>query len=150
MRLYLAGPMRGYPEFNQHAFNDTAKILESMGHQPFNPAKADRDAGHNWDGASGTSGELQDAQYNLNASLLDDLTYIAEQAHGVVVLDGWQNSKGATAECALAVALDIPLYRLCDGSLVYVDATPKWVVPEHAQALPVPIPGQLEMSAATA
>lgn len=42
MRVYLAGPMRGLPQFNFPAFDAGAATLEALGHEVFNPADRDR------------------------------------------------------------------------------------------------------------
>lgn len=41
MILYLAGPMRGIPEFNFPAFMSAAADLRAQGHIVFNPAERD-------------------------------------------------------------------------------------------------------------
>ena len=39
MNIYVAGPMRGYPEFNFPSFHAAAAQLRAAGHTVFNPAE---------------------------------------------------------------------------------------------------------------
>ena len=49
MRVYIAGPMRGYPKFNHPAFDKAEEVLKSMGYTPVNPARLDRDSDLNYE-----------------------------------------------------------------------------------------------------
>ena len=39
MRVYIAGPMRGYPDFNKAAFDAAELLLKEIGHDPVNPSR---------------------------------------------------------------------------------------------------------------
>ena len=101
MRLYLAGPMRGYPEFNFPAFHQGAALLRAAGHEVFNPAEHTEENG--LDGS-----ELAGLRVLLGA----DLAWITGHAEAVVVLPGWEKSLGATAETATARALGLPVWEI--------------------------------------
>jgi uncharacterized protein DUF4406 len=110
MKVYLAGPMRGYPNFNFPAFDYAAAKLRAEGHEVFSPAERDRQ--HH--GASleenPTGDEVLAAEkdgFSLRKALGDDTAWICSDADAVVLLPGWENSKGAIAEAALARALGI-------------------------------------------
>ena len=45
--------------------------------------------------------------FNLREALADDCEYICRNATAIALLPGWENSKGARAEHALAVALGL-------------------------------------------
>ena len=108
MKVYLAGPMRGIPEFNFPAFFAAAAKLRAEGHSVFNPAERDA-ASHGdkvWKG--NMTGDLKEANkqgFNLREALRDDTHYICMEADAIALLPGWEKSSGATAERALGVAL---------------------------------------------
>lgn len=114
MKIYIAGPMQGIPEFNYPLFNMVALEMRDQGHTVFNPAEKDTEV-HGYDIAKGNStGCIKQATelhgFDLRRALRDDLCWIAEQADGIVLLPGWENSKGAGAEWALAKALGLKFY----------------------------------------
>lgn len=117
MRVYLAGPMRGIPEFNFPAFNAAAKFLREQGHEVFNPAERDieRHGGVNIAAGNMTGDESIAAKehgFDLRVALGEDLAYICGKADAVALLPGWQNSKGARAERATADALGLQILAL--------------------------------------
>lgn len=111
MKLYVAGPMRGRPQFNFPAFDAAAAQLRGLGHYVFNPAEVDRvtygddlaDAAHNGDETTVAASH----GFDLRRALGGDLAFIAGEADGVAVLPGWRDSKGARAEVATALALGL-------------------------------------------
>jgi len=111
MKYYLAGPMRGIPEFNFPAFNAAAEKLRAEGHFVFNPAERDNER-HGTDISKGnaTGCEVKaaaDHGFNLREALGDDLAFICREADAIALLPGWEKSKGANAERATAVALGL-------------------------------------------
>lgn len=110
MKLYVAGPMRGIPNFNFPAFENAAVKLRVLGHEVFSPAEKDIERFGDTVSASAT-GDLDDIKgsgFKLRETLLIDLAWIADNADAVVVLPGWEKSRGATAEVSLARAIDLP------------------------------------------
>ena len=112
MRVYVAGPMRGYPEFNFPAFLDAAKRLRKAGHSVFCPAERDLQVGFRPLGMSGTDADMDGAGFDLCAALGADLAWITASADAVIVLPGWEQSAGAQAEVATARALSLPVQAL--------------------------------------
>lgn len=108
-KVYLAGPMRGIPEFNFPAFTRAAAALRAQGVEVFDPAANDLNAGFDPTGMTGRE-DLSDAGFSLRQALAVDLAWIAECAEQVVVLPGWEQSRGAQAETATARALGVPIY----------------------------------------
>lgn len=116
MKLYLAGPMRGIPEFNYPAFHAGAAKLRAEGHTVFSPAEHDlvvygKDISK---GNANGSAEVAAAEhgFDIRKALRDDLAWICTEADGVALLPGWENSKGAQAERATAVALGLQVLEL--------------------------------------
>ena len=117
MKIYLAGPMRGIPEFNFPAFNSAAKALREQGHEVFNPAERDIERHGGVDISKGNAAGCEataTAQhgFNLREALCDDLTFICKEADAIALLPGWENSKGASAELATAYALGLEIHYL--------------------------------------
>jgi hypothetical protein len=115
MKVYLAGPMTGYPNLNFPAFDRFAARLRAVGYTVFNPAEKDRERdGVDWGQAvpSGDRVALVKAGFNPRVAILDDLTWIAKEADAVALMPGWEKSKGAQAEYALAVFLGLELIFL--------------------------------------
>jgi hypothetical protein len=116
MRIYLAGKMSGVPEFNFPAFHAAAAKLRADGHEVFNPAERDIER-HGVDISKGneTGSVLLAAVahgFNLRVALGEDLAWICEHADAVYLLPGWETSKGATAERAVALALGLFVVEL--------------------------------------
>lgn len=89
MKVYVSGPMTGYPGWNIPAFNAAAFRLRQLGHDVLNPA----------DGGADNTGKKTWADY-----LREDIVLVA-QADAVAVLPGWQESRGAALEVHIAHAL---------------------------------------------
>lgn len=116
MKIYVAGPMRGKPDFNFPAFDKASRFLRRLGHTVFNPADRDR-AAHGPDIGKSLDGDLGDAVqkgFNLREALAADMKFIAEEADAIWMLEGWETSLGARAEHALATALNLRIFYDCD------------------------------------
>lgn len=113
MKLYLAGPMRGIPEFNFPKFFALAEMVEGMGHDVFNPAHEDMKAGFQPAGLTGDE-DLAELGFDLSGAYMRDLMFICNSAEGVMVMPGWHRSRGAVAEVAVARSLDLKVLALVD------------------------------------
>lgn len=94
MKLYIAGPMTGRPDFNYPAFYAAADQLRAIGHEPINPARQRPGVPHQ--GATWLD--------YMRHSLRD----IAD-CDGIATLLGHHNSRGARIECDLAARLGLPV-----------------------------------------
>lgn len=104
MFLYLAGPMRGYPNGNKAVFEMAAAQLRNQGHYVFNPAE--NKAPVNADGMK------------LRMSMATDTSWICLVAEAVALLPGWRESLGALAEYHLAKSIGIGTYEIVDQDLL--------------------------------
>ena len=116
MKIYLAGPMRGIPNFNFPMFDRAAERLRSQGYEVFSPADHDRELnGQEIEDQNPEGDEDLAAKRNgfsIRKALQVDLTWICRHADAVALLPGWENSTGATAERATAIALGLSLIIL--------------------------------------
>ncbi len=114
MKVYIAGPMKGKPEFNFPLFNAVAYEFRSQGHEVFNPAENDKcSQGMEPDKLvpSGCVKELEAKHgFSRRRALGEDLHWIALNADAIVMLPDWEHSTGAYAEWALAKALGLKFY----------------------------------------
>lgn len=114
-KVYIAGPMRGYPAFNFPAFHAAAAKLRAEGWEVFNPAEKDEERYGADFAASYPTGDIQaatDAGFSLRDALAADLSWICKHADAIALLPGWENSRGACAERATAVALGLRIILL--------------------------------------
>lgn len=110
LKIYIAGPMSGLPNFNFPAFYAAQALLERHGHECFNPAERDKERHGGIDISLGNeTGSHEHAitnhGFSLREALRDDTHYICTTANCIAMLPGWEGSKGARAEHALAHAL---------------------------------------------
>lgn len=114
MKIYLAGPMRGYPQFNFPAFFTAAEKLRKEGHTVFNPAEKDveKHGDKIWKTSKGSLKEAEKKGFSLRQALGADLAWICKSADAVALLPGWRKSKGACAEHATAEALGLEIIYL--------------------------------------
>lgn len=114
---YIAGPMRAIPEFNFPAFFAAEAALHEAGWLTINPARHDvDDTGFDPKGMTGNE-DLAEFGFDLAEALSWDLEQIAKNADAVVLLPGWERSKGARAEVALAEALGKRVCTLAEATL---------------------------------
>lgn len=96
-KVYIAGPMTGYPELNYPAFLETAAKLRARGFEVVSPA------------------ELNPITEGYLAAMKKDILALIDCDH-ILMMDGWEKSKGATLEHHIATVLDIPLITLDEPS----------------------------------
>lgn len=87
LKIYIAGPMTGYPDYNRAAFNAKASELMAEGHIVLNPAVL--------------PGGLCQSEY------MDICLAMVRSADAIYLLNRWEESIGARAEHALAEKLGL-------------------------------------------
>ena len=93
MKIYIAGPMTGQPDLNYPAFDAAEIYLLRLKHAPFNPASIGRHFPNDtWE-----------------QHLRRDIAALCG-CEAIVLLAGWQNSRGAKLEFRTAADLGLEIY----------------------------------------
>lgn len=111
-KIYVAGPMRGIPDFNFPAFYKAEADLLREGWDVFNPARSDDEVG-SVPAEIQKTGDIDlaaQAGFSLRHALARDTEWIALHADAIYMLKGWEKSAGANAEWALAKALGLEIH----------------------------------------
>lgn len=115
MRWYLAGPMSGIPQFNFPMFQAAAKELREHGYDIVSPAELD-DPETYANAMASPDGDAAKQGRSWGDFLARDVKIVADQVQGVIVLPGWQTSRGARLEVFVA--------QLCKHQLCVYIARP--------------------------
>ena len=104
MKIYLAGPMTGFPNYNFPAFFDAEEKLKEQGYEVINPARLDSEAGYD----PTHPDFVMDEAFLVGAAKRDLMGVIDTDA--IALLPEWEGSKGANAELAVARWLGKKVY----------------------------------------
>jgi Domain of unknown function (DUF4406) len=99
--VYLAGPMRGYVNFNFPAFATAAYELRTRGWEVVSPAEHDIAQG-----LDPSNPDLEAQGFDVTEAFRWDVQSILD-VDAVYFLRGWEASQGATTEHCLAVMLGL-------------------------------------------
>ena len=108
--IYVCGPMISHPDdFNFPAFFKASEELEKQGYEAINPASIDEAAGFPLERLK----QLSPAEFQefLKGAVKRDLDAI-QTCQAIAMLPGWESSKGATAELAVAKWLGLDVIYL--------------------------------------
>lgn len=120
MKLYIAGPMSGLPEFNYPEFHRVARNLRRSGFEVLSPAENDFPTGTSWE------------------TYMKDGINKMMQADGVAMLGGWNKSRGATVEYNLALELGLPVAYYLDWAY-WGETLPKmWIFTDPVKVPLIP------------
>ena len=93
-RVYVCGPMTGLPEYNYPAFHSAAHELRARGFDVNNPAENEPPECGTWEGY-------------LRIALAQVVS-----CDGLVLLPGWESSRGARLEHFVAIELQLKIYKI--------------------------------------
>lgn len=94
MRVYISGPMTGYPDFNYPEFHRVADDWRKLGHDVFCPAE-------NFKGST---------DYPWEFYMKEDLRLVMH-CDAIVLLAGWDRSRGALMEALVAMTCGLTLFN---------------------------------------
>ena len=92
IKTYISGPVTGKPDFNRPAFEAAEKWLWLNGYEPVNPLNV----------------LPYDPQYKWEDYMRADLRAMLD-CEGIMILPGWEDSKGAVCEVSVAVDLGMDI-----------------------------------------
>jgi len=101
--IYIAGKMTGLPKFNFPAFYEAEEHLLAEGWKVFNPARIDNENGFD------ETVERALTPEELKGFAAQDLDILVRDVNAIYLLRGWQDSKGARAERAVAEWLGLQI-----------------------------------------
>lgn len=117
MKIYVAGPMTGLPEFNYPAFIEAARMLRELGYEVYNPVDTN------------DNNPNPEVVPSWEWYMREGLKMVLE-CDGIALLPGWATSRGAMLERHVAESLKMeirPLHEwlkmpvvepVCDGEKV--------------------------------
>ena len=109
MKVYLAGPMRGLPGWNFDAFDAAEQRWRQAGHHVFSPATIARALGYTWGQTAPVEPGTPEGNCHLRHVLQSDISCLMH-SDSIALLPGWENSRGATVEVAVAQFLGLPFF----------------------------------------
>ena len=105
-KVYIAGPMTGKHDFNYPAFDRLSLEWEHRGWAVINPANS-----------FNRNQNLTHGEY-IRAAI-----HLILQADALALMVGWEDSRGAKLEAAIAQTLGLPVYQAEDCRPIVMDAT---------------------------
>lgn len=107
--IYLAGPMRGIPQFNFPSFHAARQRLRDAGWRVQCPAERDVALGFDPTGLLGTE-DLDAVGFNLPGALEQCFRDVLD-VDAVALLPGWTRSEGARAEALIAILTERAVFQ---------------------------------------
>jgi nucleoside 2-deoxyribosyltransferase len=105
IRVYIAGPISGIPERNMPAFEVAAASLRAAGYEVVSPL------------------EVNPEPTDWNTAMRKDIPHLC-RCDAIVLLPGWEKSRGTRIEFGLAVNLNLSVMTLADALAQYAEGHP--------------------------
>lgn len=118
LKIYTAGPMTGYPQFNFPAFQEAADTLRAQGIDVVSPHELDdpETSALALKSKTGTLGDASPHGQTWGDFLARDVKIVADQVDGIAVLHNWERSKGAKLEVTVALLAGKDIYQYHTGA----------------------------------
>lgn len=116
MKIYIAGPMHGMPDFNYPTFDHWARLHRGVGWDVVNPTEIGA--------AFGTPDEIS-ADPDLFAEVMKAERKALTQCDAIFLLKGWEHSAGARKELALAIDFDCEIHLAPEITIPLVRKSPE-------------------------
>jgi hypothetical protein len=95
-KIFIAGPMRGYPNYNFDRFDAYEQILKDSGIDCINPTRISR--------------KFKEVEVNNDINVYNEMVRLQQEAektcNAILLLDGWQWSEGIKLELKTAAEND--------------------------------------------
>lgn len=128
MKLYIGGGIHNVSNYEQ-VFDETEEILKGMGHIPVNPVRHDREIAE----AEGLDlNALENDEDFANRMMKWDIEQLLH-CDGIVLIAGWEKSRGARHECEQARLTGLPVFHLVKPNSVWVLVPPSSFGLQNAQ-----------------
>lgn len=141
-KVYVAGPMRGIPDFNFPEFDRASRWLRKQGFIVINPADLDRLSGDNQE----TFNALDEAgQREFSKTVIQRDIDAIKECDAIALLPGWRESKGANVEWKLAEFLGLEILHLvpCSPGDEYMLLTGLTTADQREAMLPLEVPSTI-------
>lgn len=110
---YVAGPMSGVPQHNIPMFDRVTDALRNFGYTVISPAELDEPEVREEALADPTGSVNNISGMTWGDFLARDVKLVSDEATGIALLPGWQQSRGARLEAFIGL--------LCDHRFAEVD-----------------------------
>ena len=112
-RVFIAGPMRGYEKYNFPKFDKIEKILKDNGVECVNPGRISR--------------KFKEKDVNSDINVYNEMVELQQKAektcNAILLLDGWQWSKGVQLEVKTAAELGMQFLLESDIPKEWLDGS---------------------------